>query len=531
MMKQCIPFLLLMIGQGACINQQTELNNNLLNQIRNSILYNQLDEADSLFANVDTLALNARQLHHFNLSKAYYLFSTGEREQSHDLLEDATQYFRRHGSAAEKAELALLWAFILEVQYMKTEAYQEYIDAHQYFSKKKNNRLYFLNLLGLARTGVEQKEYLNLAEQYLQKNYHVRDQYLYHYTIASQNKNYTQTLSNLKNCLSLLADPSFTQDDRYTIYSALSYIYTKNNQLDSGLYFNNKIFIDSLELNMQTKNFYLLKAYLANKSKKLIEAKYILDKLQKHEGFTPSFRSEVYLQEYGYYLEKNNQKAARHAMFNHAQEVKKSNSEDVSNKMALLTIRHQLQQKDLQIRNHRLSNYIVLLCCIIFIMLSVFFFIRHRKYLMHTISLYKKKLLDYTMQNEVKDRQLSELLNQKFATVNGQVVNHELNEFTGSDWHQFKTIFEAVHPYFTQKLRNHYPSLSTTDIRYCMCIYSDKDNTQAAEILSVGKDAVKKARLKLKRTFDLQSIHELGAYLQSIDKELSNGHGNISSGE
>ena len=531
MMKHFFPLLILLVVSGACKNQQKELNNDLLSQLRNSVLYNHLDEADSLLSSIDTLVLDERQLNHYKLSKAYYLFSTGENEQSHRLLEHATTYYRRHGSAAETAELALFWAFMLEVQYMKAEAYEEYINAYHYFSQQRNSRLYFLNLLGLARTGVNQMEYLALAEQYLQKNYHVRDQYLYFYTIASQNSDHAKTLSNLKNCLHLLDNPSFTRDDRYSIYSALSYIYIKNDQLDSGQYFDNKIFIDSLELNMQTKNFYLIKAYAANKNKRLNESKYIIDKLKHYKEFPPSFKSEVYLQEYGFYLEQDNQKAARNAIYNYAQEVRKSHDEEVSNKMALITIWSQLKQKDLQIKNHRLTNYIILLLSIILVMILVFFFIRHRKFLVNTISAYKQKILDHDRQHEVKDRQLSELIQRQFDKVNGKERSQELDEFTGSDWHQFKTIFEAVHPYFTQKLRQRHPSLSTVDIRYCMCIYGDKDNTQAAEILSVSKDAVKKARAKLKKTFGLQSIHELGEYLQGIEKELSNGNGKFSAGE
>lgn len=531
MMKPFIPFLLLLAGLGACTSQQEELNNDLLSQIRNSVLYNQLDDADSLLTAVDTLPLNARQLHHLKLSKAYYLFSTGEREQSYGLLEDATQYYRRHGSTAEKAELALIWAFMLEVQYMKSEAFEEYLKAYQYHSQEQNSRLYFLNLLGLARTGVEQEEYLNLAEQYLLKNYHVRDQYLYYYTIAGYKDDSNYSITQLRKCLDSLSNDLFSIEDRYTVYSTLSTIYHTLKKPDSALFFNSKIYLDSLDLNIQTKDIFLTKVYNNNEQEINFgtSRKIISQLLQK--DFLSAFKAKIYLQKYGLENRLGNQKAALWALYDHAKEVRKSHSEDVSNKIALLTIRHHLQQKDLQIRNHRLTIYIISLLSLIIILPLVFFILKYRKYLTQTISFYKQKLLDYTMQNEVKDRQLSELLQQKFDTVNGQEMNQGLEGFTGSDWHQFKTIFEAVHPYFIQKLRQRHPSLSTTDIRYCMCIYCDKDNTRAAEILSVSKDAVKKARAKLKKTFELNSIHEMGAYLQSIDKELSNGHGSISSGK
>ncbi len=528
MIKQYFPFLLLLVGIGACTDQQKEVNNDLLSQIRNNVLYNQLDAADSLLTAVDTLALNARQLHHFKLSKTYYLFNTGESEQSYGLLEDATQYYRRHGSTAEKAELALIWAFMLEVQYMKSEAFEEYLKAYQYFNQRKNSRLYFLNLLGLARTGVEQEEYLNLAEQYLLNNHHVRDQYLYHYTQSGYKDDLNYSLSQLKKCLHLISNDFFSIRDRYTVFSSLSQVYQILNKSDSSQFFNTKIYLDSLQLNIWTKDIFLTKAYINNKSNNLNASRKIIDQLLDKD-FSSAFKAKIYLQKYGLENRLGNQKAALWALYDHAKEVRKSHSEDVSNKIALLTIRHHLQQKELQIRNHRLTIYIILLLSIILTMLLVFFFIRHRKFLVNSISAYKQKILDHNRQDEVKDRQLSELLQQKFDAVNGQEMNQGLEGFTGSDWHQFKTIFEAVHPYFTQKLRQRHPSLSTTDIRYCMCIYCDKDNDQAAEILSVTKDAVKKARAKLKMTFELNSIHEMGAYLQSIDKELSNGHGKVSS--
>lgn len=527
-MKQLIFFLPLLIWVSACTDQKKKLNNVLLSQIRNTVLYNQLDEADSLLSSIDTLGLDQRQLHHFKLSRAYYLFSTGENKQSHRLLENTTSYYRRYGSAAEKAELALFWAFILEVQYMKTEAYEEYMQAYEYLSKYQDSRLYFLNLLGLARTGVDQEEYLSLAEQYLKSNYHVRDQYLLYYTKSGYKDDLNYSISQLKKCLYLVSDDTFTLRDQYIVYSSLSQVYQSLNKSDSAQFFNTKIYLDSLQLNVRTKDIFLTKVYINNKSNNLNASRKIIGQLLDKD-FSPAFKAKIYLQKYGLEKRQGNQKAALWALYDHAQEIRKSHNEEVSNKLVLLTIRHQLQQKDLQIKNHRLTIFIVLLLSIMIILLLVFFIIKYRKSLVNTISFYKNKLLDHNRQSEVKDRQLSELLQQKFAAVNGHEINHELDKFTGSDWHQFKSIFEAVHPFFTNKLIEQHPDLSATDIRYCMCLYSGKSNEQAAQILSVSKDAVKKARAKLKKTFDLKSIHELGAYLQTIDKELRIGK--VSSGK
>lgn len=84
-------------------------------------------------------------------------------------------------------------------------------------------------------------------------------------------------------------------------------------------------------------------------------------------------------------------------------------------------------------------------------------------------------------------------------------------------WEEFQFSFLHRHPHFYDKLMNVYPTLTSTDLKYCSCFYCQLTNQQASLLLDVTQDAVKKAKKRIYKHFELDNIHELSKHLHTID--------------
>ncbi|MEO6758783.1 MAG: hypothetical protein ABIO24_04955, partial [Saprospiraceae bacterium] len=85
----------------------------------------------------------------------------------------------------------------------------------------------------------------------------------------------------------------------------------------------------------------------------------------------------------------------------------------------------------------------------------------------------------------------------------------ELNLFenrilTEADWASFKIYFEKAHPGYLLRLRSNYPALSEGEERLFLFIKLNLTTKEAASILGISAESVKKARNRLRKKIELE---------------------------
>lgn len=86
-----------------------------------------------------------------------------------------------------------------------------------------------------------------------------------------------------------------------------------------------------------------------------------------------------------------------------------------------------------------------------------------------------------------------------------------------TSWVKFETIFMQLKPGWIEKLKQNEPTLTPTDLKYCMCIYFNLNNYKISRLCYVSEDAVKSAKKRLRDKFLLKDSKEIYSYLKSTD--------------
>ncbi len=113
------------------------------------------------------------------------------------------------------------------------------------------------------------------------------------------------------------------------------------------------------------------------------------------------------------------------------------------------------------------------------------------------------------------------------VVVNEKDENHEgINEFetniynqrilTPADWSAFKIYFEKAYPGYLLRLRNAYPSLTEAEERLFLFIKLKLTNKEAAAILGISSDSVKKTRTRLRKRLGLEEGADLDGFVNNF---------------
>ena len=83
-------------------------------------------------------------------------------------------------------------------------------------------------------------------------------------------------------------------------------------------------------------------------------------------------------------------------------------------------------------------------------------------------------------------------------------------------WMEYEAIFVKLKPGWIEKLKNDYPQLSPTDIKYCMCLYFNLNNYTISNLCRVGTDAIKSAKKRIRDKLLLKKASEIYFFLKEI---------------
>jgi|GEM_PF-5142920 len=110
------------------------------------------------------------------------------------------------------------------------------------------------------------------------------------------------------------------------------------------------------------------------------------------------------------------------------------------------------------------------------------------------LQLLKKSLSQLRDQDNVPSHEVQRLIRQ---------VDQQLGQ--GQGWQHVLETFSEVHPGFIEKLKQEYPSLTSSDLRLAALMRMNLDSKSIAELLHISPDSVKRARNRFRQKIDIET--------------------------
>jgi DNA-binding CsgD family transcriptional regulator len=84
-------------------------------------------------------------------------------------------------------------------------------------------------------------------------------------------------------------------------------------------------------------------------------------------------------------------------------------------------------------------------------------------------------------------------------------------------WDDFKLYFEQINPGFLLQLTREYPSLTSTDLKYCCYLKMNMSNDDIRNLLGINQESVRTHKYRLKKKMALAKDQDLITYLRNVD--------------
>ncbi len=106
----------------------------------------------------------------------------------------------------------------------------------------------------------------------------------------------------------------------------------------------------------------------------------------------------------------------------------------------------------------------------------------------------------------------------RFEKADFQPIVDILRSYThvDKDWDVLNTHIENVHPQFIANLKEHNVSLSSNDIKHCVCIRLNLDTKEIARIFNVKPSSVQTSRVRLKKKLQLPETTDLREFILGL---------------
>ncbi len=146
------------------------------------------------------------------------------------------------------------------------------------------------------------------------------------------------------------------------------------------------------------------------------------------------------------------------------------------------------------------------------------------------LELKNKKLTSYSInfiqKNELMEElksNLRQLKKSQDGHTSGQLNGlHRLVEQSGQidrDWEEFKLHFEQVHKDFYKVLKAHHPDLTAHELKLCTLLKLNMNLKEAANLMGISPESVKKARHRLRKKFNLSREENLVDYIILLESQ------------
>lgn len=100
-------------------------------------------------------------------------------------------------------------------------------------------------------------------------------------------------------------------------------------------------------------------------------------------------------------------------------------------------------------------------------------------------------------------------------SIKSLIANYKFQAYN-SNWDEFELLFQKVHHSFLGKLNEQFPELTLNERKLCIFLKLNMNNKQIAQITFQSEEALKKARLRLRKKLDIDRDTNLIAFIQGL---------------
>ncbi len=133
----------------------------------------------------------------------------------------------------------------------------------------------------------------------------------------------------------------------------------------------------------------------------------------------------------------------------------------------------------------------------------------------HALNMLQKNKLLQEMDEELKVclPKMDDKLKKSLNSIRRQIKR---NMSTEKDWHLFKLYFEEVNKNFLQKIQERSDQVTNNDLRLAALIKLNLNIKEAAAVLNIEPDSLKKARYRLRQKLNLDKNESLSEFINNI---------------
>lgn len=500
------------------------------------------EQLDSLITKVDTLNLTRCDSARYYLIKGFYNSWNGRYARSINEISQSEAIFSDLGDDYYQNLNNLVKAFTFEYLNLENDAANLYLSCNEYFKKEKLEKLEFYSTLGLLRLS----SILNLDKETLierlkfnfTKMNNPIFEGLFFSTLGNIEKNDSLKINYFE-----LAKKDFilakTWQRAYTM--EINQLFPKmrldhsNRMEQQYLQLNNKYcFYTPIEfLRMRYK---FAQAYLYSRQGRTKDALLIIDKIlnELDSKKTPEIELDCVKFLAVLYIRLGNFKEASN--YQHRQtELEKEKKEILQHNQILALSSHyrftELEQEKLALKL-KYNNTFLTLCIstlIFALILSITLFSLKQSRLKHEILMLKNIEIEEQFGNLLKSLESQKNKNQilieqvkktRFQYKDSQSISKfllEIEQGQINSWKVFEEKFQELRHVWLNNLKKQLPDLTSTELKYCMCLYLELNNTSIATLCSVSIDAIKSAKKRIRNKLSLNAASEINDYLRSFE--------------
>ncbi len=500
------------------------------------------ENLDSLLSHLDTKYLTPIAKARISTIRGLAQFNRGEFRNCISNLEKAEITFIDKGDAYHLNINKLIRAFAFEYLQLETNAANLYVECDTYFSDHKLERFRFYSSLGLLR----QNKYLNINQEDLEKRI-LRDVQLFESPIYYGL--YYSALGKVEKAdsLSILyfekAIDAFTRAEYWSrvfsmelnnLYLKIEQDHSKNMQEIYNQFLPKKY--PCFPSPEQKLRYLYAQAYLYAKQNKDEDAIKVASEVLEEAIRLDIPRVQSDCIEILAFLYKQNgsyKTALSLAEEFHAME---SHRIDDLTRTQLLALgahyKYSELEKDklnLHLRVQRSILIIVAIGFIVFILVVAGVrLLQSNKRKREKLQLEKmaiqgqiENILSSFQESEIRNEglinQMEDIKDRYSKSIRISEFLHSIENQEIKSWMEFEVHFAILLPGWIDKLKQKAPRLTSTDVKYCMCIYFNLNNYTISNLCNVSNDAIKSAKKRIRDKLSLNDATEIYLFLKKIE--------------
>lgn len=515
--------------------------NKLLDNIE-QLMLEYPEQLDSLLPKIDTLNLTRCNRAQYLLIKGFYDSWNGRYAPSINEISQSEAIFSELGDDYHQNLNNLIKAFTFEYLNLDNDAANLYLSCNKYFKKKKLEKLKIYSTLGLIRLSnvinLDKADLIDEAKTNITKQNSPIFEGLFYSTLGIIEKNDSLMINyyELAKKYFLLAK-SMHRACTMEINQLFPKIRLDHSERMEQYYLQ---LIDKYRfytpIEFLRMRFRYAQGYLYSKQGKTKDAILIIEQILKE--FDSKKLPEIELDCVKFLAVLNmrlgNFKEASDYQYRQIELEKEKKEVLLQNQiLALSSYYHftELEQDKLELKL-KYNNTFFTLCIstlIFAFILSITLFILKQSRLKQEILVLKnieieeqfgnllKSLDSQKNKNEILIEQVKEI---RFKYKDSQSITKlllEIEQGQVKSWHDFEERFLEIRHVWFNNLKRQNPELTSTELKYCMCIYLDLNNTTMATLCSVSIDAIKSAKKRIRDKLSLNEASEIADYLKSFE--------------